>query len=122
MMMVKLLMMNIRLLIGIFWFFIGHIAVFLQLNSQFKWDWAKENSLILAIFGVPISFCYIWATRYTIDGLGGVFWPARFIGFGIGMIIYAIGVSVLFNQGMTPKTVISLILATLLICIQVLWK
>ena len=114
--------MNGKLFLGIIWFLIGHIAVFLQLNSQFKWDWAKDNSLILAILGVPISFCYIWATKYAVEGFGGLLWPARFTGFGIGMVVYAFGVSILFSQGITPKTIVSLTLATLLICIQVLWK
>ena len=82
----------------------------------------KENTIILALTGVPISFLYIWATKYTVEGLGGLLWPARFIGFSIGMIVYAMGVSYFFNQGMTPKTLVSLTLAVLLVCIQVLWK
>jgi len=114
--------MNGKLLLGLMWFVLGHIAVFFQLNSQFKWDWAKENTIILALTGVPISFLYIWATKYTVEGLGGLLWPARFIGFSIGMIVYAMGVSYFFNQGMTPKTLVSLTLAVLLVCIQVLWK
>lgn len=114
--------MNFKLLLGLFWFLLGHIAVFFQLNSQFKWDWAKENSWILALFGFPISFFYIWGTKYTVAGFDGLMWPARFIGFSVGMIVYAFGVSYFFNQGMTPKTLVSLTLAVLLVCIQVLWK
>ena len=49
-------------------------------------------------------------------------WPARFIGFGIGMVVYAIGVSYFFNQGITPKTMVSLILAVSLIGVQLFWK
>jgi hypothetical protein len=54
--------------------------------------------------------------------MGGLLWPARFIGFGVGMIIYAIGVWYFFSEGITPKTAVSLGLSLLLICIQVLWK
>ena len=45
-----------KLLLGIFWFTLGHIAVFFQLNGQFKWDWFKQNEFILACFGLVISF------------------------------------------------------------------
>ena len=81
------------LLIGIFWFILGHVAVFFQLNGQFKWNWFKQNEFILALCGVIISFFYIWGTKYTVEGMDGLLWPTRFIGFGIGMIDYAIMVS-----------------------------
>ena len=54
--------------------------------------------------------------------MGGLLWPARFIGFGVGMIIYAIMVNYHFNEGISNKTWVSLALSLVLICIQVLWK
>ena len=39
-----------------------------------------------------------------------------------GPFIYAIGVNYYFNEGLNPKTIVSLCIALLLICIQVLWK
>jgi hypothetical protein len=65
---------------------------------------------------------YIWGTKYTVEGTGGFLWPARFIGFGIGMIFYAVLVNFHFDEGITPKTWVSLALSFLLICIQVFWK
>ena len=47
-------------------------------------------------------------------------WPARFIGFGVGMIIYAIMVNYYFNEGITLKTWVSLLLSVALICISIL--
>jgi hypothetical protein len=110
------------LLIGIFWFILGHVAVFFQLNGQFKWDWFKNNEFILATCGLIISFFYIWGTKYTVEAFEGLLWPARFIGFGIGMFVYALGVSFLFKEGITSKTFISLFLCVILISIQILWK
>lgn len=109
-------------IIGIFWFILGHVAVFFQLNGQFKWDWFKNNEFILAACGLVISFFYIWATKYTVEAFGGLLWPARFVGFGVGMLVYAFSVSYIFNEGITSKTFISLFLCVILICIQVLWK
>ena len=102
---------------GIGFFLLAHIIVFFQLNGQFKWDWFKEHEWVMAIIGIPISFLYLWGTKYTVQGLDGLLWPTRFIGFGIGMIIYALGVSYFFNEGMNAKTFISLGLAVLLVCI-----
>ena len=115
--------MDIKLLLfGMMWFVIGHCCVFIQLNGQFKWEWFQQNELILALCGIIISFFYIWGTKYTVAGVDGLLWPSRFIGFGIGMVIYALGVSYFFNEGITTKTVISLGLCLILICIQVFWK
>ena len=110
------------LLIGIFWFILGHIAVFFQLNGQFKWEWFAKNEWAVALFGLIISFFYIWGTKYTVGAFDGLLWPARFIGFGIGMIIYALGLWFFFKEGISTKTLISLILCVILISIQVLWK
>lgn len=115
--------MNSKLiLISVFWFFLGHVAVWFQLNGQFKWEWFKENTLLLALCGVPISFLYIWGTKYAVQGFEGLLWPGRFLGFSIGMVVYAIFTSWIFNEGITMKTAVSLSLCLLLITIQVFWK
>ena len=111
-----------KLFIGIFWFIIGHAFVFFQLNGQFKWDWFRKNEIWVAAFGIILSFFYIWGTKYAVNGMGGLLWPARFIGFGVGMVIYAIMVNHYFSEGINTKTMTSLILALALICIQVFWK
>ena len=111
------------LIIGVFMFFIAHILTFFQLNGQFfKNEWFRKNEIIVAAAGVILSFFYIWGTKYTVSGFGGLLWPARFIGFGVGMIIYALGVNYFFSEGINTKTMVSLSLALILICIQVLWK
>ena len=111
------------LLIGILAFLAAHILAFFQLNGQFfKMDWFRKNEIIVAAFGFILSFFYIWGTKYAVSGFNGLLWPARFIGFGVGMIIYAIGVWYFFSEGINMKTTGSLGLAILLIIIQVLWK
>ncbi len=111
------------MLVGIFMFGMAHILTFFQLNGQFfKMDWFRKNEILVAAAGIILSFFYIWGTKYTVSAFDGLLWPARFIGFGIGMIIYAIGVSYFFNEGITSKTAISLVLSLILICIQLFWK
>jgi hypothetical protein len=110
------------LLIGTGMFLVAHILAFYQLNGQFIWKSFQKHEWAVATFGIVLSFFYIWGTKYTVSGMGGEMWPSRFIGFGVGMIIYAIGVNFHFNEGISIKTLVSLCLALLLVCIQVLWK
>ena len=93
------------LLIGIGAFIVAHLLTFFQLNGQFlKTDWFRNNEFIVAASGMILSYFYIWGTKYTVSGIDNMLWPARFIGFGVGMVIYAILVSYFFNEGITTKT------------------
>jgi hypothetical protein len=109
--------------LGILAFFVAHSLTFYQLNGQFlKTDWFRKHEVLVALFGAVLSFFYIWGTKYTVSGMEGLLWPARFIGFSIGMLLYALLVNYHFNEGMNAKTYVSLTLCVLLICIQVFWK
>ena len=115
--------MNIKPLItGIIFFLLAHVITFFQLNGQFMWKWFREHEWALALAGIPISFLYIWGTKYTVQGFDGMMWPTRFVGFGVGMIIYALFISYFFSEGVSLKTFVSLALAITLVSIQVLWK
>lgn len=111
-----------NLLYGILFFLLAHTAAFFQLNGQFKWEWFAKHEWAIALFGVPMSFFYIWGTKYTVQYMDGVLWPSRFIGFGVGIIIYAILVNWLFGEGFNTKTIISILLSIILIAIQAFWK
>jgi len=110
------------LLVGVFLFTIAHILTFYQLNGQFIWKWFQKNEWVIIVSGVILSVFYIWGTKYTVSGTGNLLWPARFIGFGVGMVIYSILVNHHFNEGINSKTIISLILCVILICVQIFWK
>jgi len=114
--------MNTSLLYGIFFFLLAHICAFLQLNGQFKWEWFAKHEWVMALCGIPMSFLYIWGTKYTVEGMDNLLWPTRFIGFGIGIIVYAIMVNYIFSEEFSIKTIISILLSVILICIQAFWK
>ena len=109
-------------ILGCLCFLIGHILVWYQLNGQFLWKSFRENEWIVAAAGFIISFFFIWGTKLTVDAMDGLLWPARFIGFSIGMLQYALFVNFYFSEGMNTKTWVSLRLCFILIGIQVLWK
>ena len=91
-------------------------------NGQFLYKSFVKYEWVVAAAGVILSFFYMWGTKYVVEAFGGLLWPGRFIGFGVGMVIYAIMVSYFFNEGINLKTLTSLILATGLVCVQVFWK
>ena len=106
-----------KLLVGIGLFFFGQALIWFQTNGQFIWPWAKEHP-----FSMPISYGFIYATTYVVEAFDGSLWPGRFIGFGTGMIVFSILTYAFMGEGITSKTLISLILATALVAIQILWK
>ena len=115
--------MNIKdLTIGAILYTIGQLITYYQLNGQFIWEWAKKNPFLVACLGIPISYIFIYATKYAVSGFDGQMWPQRFVGFATGMIVYAWGTSYYFNQPVDTKTAVSLSLSLLLIIIQVAWK
>ena len=82
----------------------------------------QNNVFLLCLFGVPISWLYIEATRLGFIAFDELIWPARLIGFGLGILSFAVCANIYLGEGLTTKTIISLVLATILVCIQVFWK
>ena len=114
--------MNRALLYTFIIFTITQIAVWYQTNGQFISEWFKNNIFILSLFGVPISFGYIYATRFAFEAFDNVLWPGRLLGFALGIISFTILTNYHMGEGITPKVIVSLILATTLVLIQAFWK
>jgi len=113
---------NILLLYGILIFTLAHTIVFFQINGQFIHPLFKKYQPLVIGLGLVISYLYIIGTKYIVTSMDGLFWPSRFIGFSIGIIVYGFGVSLFFSEGINLKTAVSLVLCIILILIQVLWK
>ena len=109
------------LLTGLEFFTIAHILTWFQLNGQFINSWFRDNSLVVVLMGIPISFMFIYGTKHVYDACNGLVWPGRFIGFSVGMVIFSILTSTIMGEGLTLKTLISLALCACLVLIQILW-
>jgi hypothetical protein len=114
--------MSRALLLCLAYFLGAHLMTWFQLNGQFIWSWFKDHPLTLCLFGVPVSYLYILATKYSFIAFNELLWPGRFVGFAIGMITFTVFTSIFLGEGISNKTVISLLLAFILVCIQVFWK
>jgi len=112
-----------NLLIGMLLYFGAQLMVWYQTNSQFIWPWAKKHPFLIAMaFGGLTTYMFILGTKYVASYYGGILWPGRFIGFSVGVLIFAALTYLHLNEGINLKTAVSLVLATALIIIQLFWK
>jgi len=111
-----------QLLKGFIFGLIAQIVTFLQLQGQIKYEWFKNNPLIVAFMGVPISLLFMYSVRNFIAAYDGQIWPSRLIGFGIGVVVFTVMSHYLFNEPLTPKTLTCLSLGVCIILIQIFWK
>lgn len=112
-----------NLLLAFILFCIGQSLIWVQTNGQFIWPWFKQHPWVISfLFGGVISFILIKATGYIVSYFDGLLWPGRFIGFASGILVFAILTYLIMGESLNSKSIVSLILATVLICIQVFWK
>lgn len=101
----------------------GQTLIWFQVNGQFLWPWFKKHPMTLSVaFGAIISYFFIIATKYSYEYFDGLLWPGRFLGFGLGILSYAVLTYFIMGEGLNEKTLTSLILAVGIICVQLFWK
>ena len=103
-------------------FVLAQTMVWLQLNGQFVWDSFRKYEWVLILFGLPISWVFLEATRQGVAAFDGLLWPQRFLAFACGIIIFSLFTWILKGEGINTKTLISLCLASCLVLIQIFWK
>jgi multidrug transporter EmrE-like cation transporter len=101
---------------------IAQIITFFQLQGQIKYEWFKNNTLLVAFMGVPISLLFMYSVRNFVAAYDGQIWPSRLIGFGIGVVVFTVMSHYMFNEPLTPKTLTCLSLGVVIILIQIFWK
>ena len=111
-----------KVLIATIVMLLGQIGSFMQLQGAIKYGWYEKYMWIILLSSVPISYLYIVAVRMYVDGFGGQIWPSRLIGFALGIMVFTLMSIFLFNENMTTKTAICLILSFSVVLIQLFWK
>ena len=114
-------MINRYIVISILAFIVGNILIWYQLNSQLVWDWAKGNKSmwIMSLLGIPISLLMWLCTKWGYIGFGNL-WSVRFLGFATSMITFPIMTYLYLGETITLKTLISIILAIIIMLLQLL--
>jgi len=112
-----------NLIYGVLLFIVAQSIIWIQTNGQFVWPWFKKNPLLVSLMGgTLISYVFIKGTWLVAEHFDGQLWPGRFIGQASGILIFALMTWFFLNEGINTKTMVSLILATILIGIQIFWK
>lgn len=110
-----------KLVYGFILCIIAQIIAFVQLQGQMVWKFPKENPYVMMLLGLPISLLFIKGTKLFNEEFGAT-WPGRLIGFGAGIIIFTIMSWSIFKEVPTPKTIVCLGLAVIIVCLQIFWR
>lgn len=114
--------MNKHILFAFLAFMASQTLIWYQTNGQFLNKWMANNTWAVALFGYPISYFLIIATKQAFIGFESQLWPGRLIGFASGMIVFTVLTYLHLGESITPKTAITLILSILIVSIQLFWK
>jgi len=101
---------------------LGQIGSFIQLQGSIKFGWAEKHLWVMVLIGVPLSYIYIKSVNLFVEGFGGQIWPSRLIGFALGIVVFTILSSVLFQEHLSTKNIICLLLAFTIVAVQLFWK
>jgi len=110
---------NKEILFCILILFFTQIVIWFQLNAQVKWDWFKDNYLLMSILGMPISYALLYSTKFGFQGFGEL-WPIRLLGFAVGIISFPFITYLILGEGVTLKTGLSLGLAVIIMLLQLI--
>ena len=114
-------MINKYIVLAILSFVIGNVLVWYQLNSKLVWDWAKgyKSMWIMSLLGVPISLLFWLCTKWGYLGFGNL-WAVRWLAFGSSMLVFPLMTYFYLGEAITLKTLISIILAIIIMLLQLL--
>ena len=101
---------------------IAQIGAWFQHNLQFKDPKYDETWLGMYALAIPLTYVFILATKYNVVGYGGSIWGARFVGFALGMLVYAIMIQIFFKEPFTIKIAVQLLLCFTILAVQAFWK
>jgi len=109
-------------ILGLLYNIFAQILTFVQLQGQFKYTWMKDNPLLLAAFGFPLSLIYITSVKHMVTHFDGNMWPSRLLGFATGAVVFTVMSWMWFKEPLSIKTLTCLALALAIMGIQLFWK
>lgn len=109
-------------ILGLLYGTFAQIFTFIQLQGQFKYAWMKDNPVIMALFGFPLSLLYLGSVKHMVAHFEGQLWPSRLLGFAIGTVVFTGMSYIWFKEPLSIKTLVCLGLALCIMGIQLFWK
>lgn len=109
-------------ILGLLYGILAQVLTFIQLQGQFKFQWAKDNPMYMAIIGFPLSLLYLQSVKHMVAHFDGNLWPSRLLGFAIGAVVFMAMSWMWFKEPLSIKTLTCLALALCIMGIQLFWK
>lgn len=109
-------------LIGILLTVFAQLGAWFQHNFQFKYPKYDETWWGWYVVAIPLTYLFVAATKYNVIGYGGSIWAGRFVGFAIGIVIYAILIQLYLKEPFTLKVGIQLLLCLAILSVQTFMK
>ena len=110
------------IIIGALVTLLAQVGAWFQHNLQFKYPQLDEKWWGMYALSIPLTYVFILATKYNVIGYGGSIWAGRFIGFAIGIVVYAVLVQWFFKEPFTFKIAVQLGLCLLILGVQAFMK
>ena len=101
--------------------FFAQIVTWFQMFGQFKWEFFRNNLILICITGIPITLMYYYSTKFGVEGFGNS-WSLRIVQFVMGIIIFTALNYYLLDEVINTKNTICLGLCFLIVLIQTFWK
>lgn len=99
---------------------LAQALVWFQVYGPLKIDFIKNNTWIIYSMSIPITYLFVFGTKHIVDLSNGFTWGSKFIQFGASILMFAIMSYVFNNEGISLKTIISIILITIVMIIQII--
>ena len=117
--------MNIRLVIyTLIIYLIAQVLVWGQSFAQIYYPFLRESGWRVGLYAlsIPVGILFVEGTFIGKDAFGGDTWPLRFLSFVAGTLVFAILTYIFGSEGMTMKTIVTLLLCLMIIFIQIFWR
>lgn len=109
-------------ILGLLYGILAQVLTFIQLQGQFKFQWAKDNPMYMAIIGFPLSLLYLQSVKHMVAHFEGNMWPSRLLGFAIGAVVFMVMSWMWFKEPLSVKTLTCLALALAIMGVQLFMK
>jgi len=110
-----------KILIASILFFIAETLIWFQNYGPLKIPWLKDNQWIIYVASIPITYLFVYGTKICYEGFDEA-WPIRFVGFSVGILSFSFLTTYFYQEPITAKTIVCILLAVSIISIQLLWK
>ena len=100
----------------------GSVLTYIQLQGHFKYKLFEKYEILPILLGIPISAFFLWSVKNLVPAFEGEMWPSRLLSFAVSIVVFAGMTKFWFDEAISLKTAICLMLSACIILVQLFWK